>query len=287
MKTVLVIEDDKSTLAYIQKILNKTDYEVLTATNGQEGLQLAKERFPNLILCDIMMPYVDGFKVLQELKASSDTEWIPLVFLSALVDRQNIRQGMNLGADDYLTKPFERKELLGMINAQFKKQDRISRKIEVKVKEIFEKVENNEISLEAIIDEESDILIVDDNEINTKILENFLIKTGIPYRKALNGHEAIAQVLLKKPGVILLDIMMPVMDGTDTIRVIRKNKEWNNIHIIIASSINFEDEIIKLIQMGANDYLLKPIKYNYLAGKLQKTEAFRKYFVSKKSSFTD
>lgn|GEM_PF-194697 len=278
MNKILFIEDDLSILTYIKKILEKSDYIFTAAINGQEGVEKAKELQPDLIVCDVMLPFMDGFKVVTELKKNPETETIPFVFLSALSQRENVRQGMNLGAEDYLTKPFDRKELLAMITAQFKKQERIAKRIEKKVREFKQKTENKTpFSIKSYENSNPFILIVDDSDINRKICENFLTKSNIPFKSATNGHEALTRMMEATPSVVLLDIIMPVMDGLDTLKVIRKNKDWNNVHIIAMSSTSYEDEIVNLIKTGANDYILKPLKWNFLASKLEKVPYLKKY----------
>lgn len=122
MKTILVIEDEKPVLTNIVEILESGGFQAIGAENGADGIQLAKERNPDLILCDIMMPVMDGHGVLSELRSEPATATIPFIFLTAKADKTDLREGMNLGADDYLTKPFRRKELLMAVNARLEKQ---------------------------------------------------------------------------------------------------------------------------------------------------------------------
>lgn len=121
MKKILVIEDEKALLEEVGEILTFEGYDVLLAENGKEGVDIALNHSPDLILCDIMMPVMDGKRVIYELKAAEKTTMIPFVFMSALAERQSVRDGMVMGADDYLTKPFTHKDLLETINTQFKK----------------------------------------------------------------------------------------------------------------------------------------------------------------------
>jgi CheY-like chemotaxis protein len=122
MKKILLIEDNPNVLLNTSKMLQAEGYMIITATNGREGLELAQKVIPSLIICDIMMPEVDGYGVIMALRNNPATLTIPFIFLSAKSDKTDFRQGMELGSDDYLTKPFTRDELLGAINAQFKKQ---------------------------------------------------------------------------------------------------------------------------------------------------------------------
>ena len=111
-KTILVIEDERQVRNNIQQILELSDYRVLAAENGIVGLQLAKTALPDLIICDVMMPEMDGYEVVAALRENNATATIPFIFLTAKVERTDLRQGMELGADDYLTKPFTAEEVI-------------------------------------------------------------------------------------------------------------------------------------------------------------------------------
>ena len=104
-KTILLIEDNAAMRDNIQEILELSDYKVFTAVNGKLGVELAKREKPDLIICDITMPELDGYGVLHILGKSDETAGIPFVFLTAKAEKSDFRKGMTLGADDYLTKP--------------------------------------------------------------------------------------------------------------------------------------------------------------------------------------
>lgn len=122
MKKILVIEDEKAVLTNILEILEGGGFDGIGAENGGLGLELAKKHLPDLILCDIMMPGLDGHDVLAQLREEPMTATIPFIFLTAKAEQADLRQGMNLGADDYITKPFRRKELLEAIDTRLAKK---------------------------------------------------------------------------------------------------------------------------------------------------------------------
>lgn len=126
MKTILVIEDDDQVRENIEEILELEEFEAIAADNGLTGLQLAIEKLPDLIICDVMMPHLDGYGVLEALQQTPATAAIPFVFLTAKAERHDLRQGMNLGADDYLTKPFTPDELRQVIAIRLAKQAAIA-----------------------------------------------------------------------------------------------------------------------------------------------------------------
>jgi two-component system, OmpR family, alkaline phosphatase synthesis response regulator PhoP len=138
MKRILVIEDETQVRENIQEILELSNYEVLVAENGKIGLELAQQSEPDLIICDIMMPELDGYEVLMGLRQRDVTATIPVIFLTAKADRGDFRKGMELGADDYITKPFQAQEILEAIASRFERQEAYN----VKVKEALAKAEN-------------------------------------------------------------------------------------------------------------------------------------------------
>ncbi len=121
MKKILLIEDNKEVRENTSEILSLANYEVLVAENGKIGVELAQRGKPDLIICDIMMPELNGYGVLHILSKNEQTAGIPFIFLTAKTEKTDIRKGMNLGADDYLTKPFDDTDLLNAIEARLRK----------------------------------------------------------------------------------------------------------------------------------------------------------------------
>ena len=123
MKKILLIEDNQDVRQNTAEILSLAQYQVLTAVNGKEGVELAQKEKPDLIICDIMMPVLDGHGALHLLSKNEETAGIPFIFLTAKAERSDFRKGMEMGADDYLTKPFDDVELLNAIESRLKKND--------------------------------------------------------------------------------------------------------------------------------------------------------------------
>lgn len=118
---IALIEDNDEMRENIQEILELADYEVLVAENGKRGVELIKAHHPDLILCDIMMPELDGYGVLHMVSKNPETAKIPFIFLTAKAEKEDFRKGMNMGADDYLTKPFDDTQLLGAIERRLER----------------------------------------------------------------------------------------------------------------------------------------------------------------------
>lgn len=129
MKKIILIEDNRDIRDTTAEILELADYKVFTAENGKKGVELVKHEKPDLIICDIMMPELDGYGVLRILSKNPDTSNIPFIFLSAKAEKSDLRKGMNLGADDYITKPFEEAELLEAVEIRLKRSENLKKHV--------------------------------------------------------------------------------------------------------------------------------------------------------------
>lgn len=127
-RTILIIDDHDEIRDNTAEILSLGGYRTLTAENGKRGVEVALKEKPDLIVCDIMMPELDGYGVLHLLRRNPDTEDIPLIFLTAKAERSDLRKGMEMGADDYVTKPFEEIELMHAIESRLRKYDVLHKK---------------------------------------------------------------------------------------------------------------------------------------------------------------
>ena len=127
MKHILLIEDNKEVRENTAEILELTGYKVSTASDGKKGIEEVNRNKPDLIICDIMMPVLDGYGVLHMLSKNDETANIPFIFLTAKTERVEVRKGMDMGADDYITKPFDKIELLNAIESRFKKAESIKK----------------------------------------------------------------------------------------------------------------------------------------------------------------
>lgn len=201
MKKILIVDDSEYILESTLVLLSLEGYQVFSATNGVEGLKIAIQEKPDLILCDIQMPEMDGYSMLEHIRSTPETESIPFIFLTAFGEKQNMREGMVRGADDYITKPFTRDELLRAIDAQWKKKSSIQKQVKEKVETVgkvvtfalpheFRTVLNEIIGSAKLIQNSFDdfskeeVLEIANDIISTakrllKITENFLIYTKI------------------------------------------------------------------------------------------------------------
>jgi CRP-like cAMP-binding protein/AmiR/NasT family two-component response regulator len=170
MKKILIIEDNINIRENLQEILELADYQTFTAKNGKIGVEIAEQELPNLILCDVMMPVLDGYGVLKILNRKPQTADIPFIFLTAKSERTDFRYGMNLGADDYITKPFETNELLETIELRLKKYE--------KTQQIFDKNQHN---IGAFINEAKGLEAL--NNLNTDRETRIFAKKSLIYKE--------------------------------------------------------------------------------------------------------
>ncbi len=155
MKRILLIEDDSALRENTSELLELSGYKVYTAPNGKIGIEKAIQETPNIIICDIMMPEIDGYGVLEAITLDEKTKHIPFIFLSAKTEHKEIRKGMDMGADDYLTKPFDEEELINAVESRLAKAIILAQR---------EKIESENIE--------------DDNPKNMNQLKNFFCDEG-------------------------------------------------------------------------------------------------------------
>jgi PAS domain S-box-containing protein len=235
--TVLVIDDDATVRDLLQRFLGKEGFHVVSASGGEEGLHLARELRPDAITLDVMMPGMDGWAVLSALKADPDMSDIPVIMLT-IVDDKNL--GYTLGAADYLTKPIDRDRLVSLL----------------------EKYRHNHSPC--------NVLVVEDDPSSRRALGQMLEKEGFELAEAENGHVALERVARSRPSVILLDLMMPYMDGFEFVDELRSREEWRTIPVVVvtAKDITQEDRlrlngyVARIIQKGAHnrDALLAEVR---------------------------
>jgi CheY-like chemotaxis protein len=208
---VLVIDDDATALDLIGRFLTGEGYRVITAPGGEEGLRLAREHHPDLITLDVLMPHMDGWAVLSSLKADPALADIPVILVTMTDDRN---MGYTLGASGFLTKPIDRDQL-GAVLRKYAPSGNVG----------------------------ATALIVDDDPAIREMMRRGVEGAGWKVVEAANGREALERVARAVPDLILLDLMMPEMDGFECVDRLRANEAWRGIPVLIvtAKDITAED----------------------------------------------
>ncbi len=226
--TILVIDDDPAVGDLLQRALRREGFRVVLAPNGPEGLRLAKEIHPDAITLDVMMPSMDGWSVLSRLKADPGLATIPVIMLT-MVDDRNL--GYILGASDYLTKPVDRNLLVAILN----------------------KYRRDKATCAA--------LIVEDDTGTREILRRALEKEGWAVNEAENGQIGLERLAERLPQLILLDLMMPMMDGFDFVSEIRKHDIWRKIPVVVVTAKDITPEDRKRLN-GYVELILQKSAYS-------------------------
>jgi len=222
--TVLVIDDDAMVLELMKRFLSKEGYRVVTAKGGKEGLRLARELIPDVITLDVIMSEMDGWAVLSALKGDSDLANTPVIMLTIVDDKS---MGYRLGASDYLTKPINRNRLVAAVRKHAPPP--------------------------------CGVLVVEDDAEMRELLQRFLQNEGWVVVEAQNGREALDRISENKPELILLDLMMPTMDGFEFLEELRKHTAWLSIPVLVITAKDLTAEerrrldgrVNKILQKGA------------------------------------
>ena len=200
-RIVLAIDDDPNVLSVITQELEEEGYQVIGATRAIEGIEKAKQLGPHAITLDIMMPGMDGWEAITRLKDDVNTRDIPLIVVS-IIDNKDL--GFRLGADDYLVKPIDKDALLAVLQ-KFHGRGRQA-------------------------------LVVDDDPVVIDLARQLLEEDGWTVRGAANGQQGLDEIARSRPDVVLLDLMMPVMDGFETLRRLRQDPETANLPVIVVTA---------------------------------------------------
>ncbi|MGH2447277.1 MAG: response regulator [Chloroflexota bacterium] len=224
-RTILVIDDEGDARDLLKRVLGKEGFRVVTASSGEDGVRLAREIRPDVITLDVMMPGLDGWSVLSTLKGDAELSDIPVIMVS-IVDEKNL--GYSLGASDYLTKPIDRNRLLAVLGKYCHTR-------------------------------ETPILVVEDDPAVREMLRRTIEKDGFDVVEAVNGREGLARVREVRPQAIILDLMMPEMDGFAFVDALRKDDGEPPIPIVVVTSkdLTAEDHrrlnghVDKVVQKGA------------------------------------
>ncbi len=257
---VLLVDDNPNNLKLLTKILQESGYKIKASTSGKFALQMVRTTPPDLILLDIMMPEMDGYEVCRQLKSNPDTADIPVIFISALSYIKAKLKAFEAGGVDYVNKPFNEAEVLARVSAHVTLRKTIqqlkSRRADSTVQLLQEDVgKHKEDSAR-----EKFILLVDDNPNNLKLLTKILEESGFKIKASTSGKFALQAVQATPPDLILLDIMMPEMDGYEVSKQLKLNPDTADIPIIFISALSETDDKLKAFAAGGVDYVSKPFQ---------------------------
>ena len=243
--TLLLIDDDPAMRDLMRRFLGKEGYHVVIAASGEEGLRLAKALQPAVIALDVLMPGMDGWAVLTALKADPELADIPVIMLTIVDDKG---MGYALGAADYLTKPIDWERL----PATLRKYQRAR--------------------------PQSPVLVVEDDADLREMMRRTLENEGWAVIEAANGRVALERLIEQRPELILLDLMMPEMDGFQFLEEVRTHEEWRSIPIVVVTAKDLTEEdhrrlsasVARVLQKGVHslEEMLREVR-NLVADRVQ------------------
>jgi CheY-like chemotaxis protein len=295
MRKILIIEDNEDVRENTGDLLELSGYEVQTSADGGSGIDKALHFLPDLVICDIMMPGQDGYEVLQALQSNSKTAGIPFIFLSAKADKSDVRKGMNLGADDYLTKPFEEHELLEAIDSRLKRHDFLQREFSrdlggfsafMQEAAAFLNLDHIERTYYSKKYAKKDLLFMEGNAANFL----YYIKMGLvkTFKSTEGGKELITGICqegefigplsLLSPGGTYLETALILEDSeiykipkTDFIHLLEENKEVSKkfIRLISSGLIDAQEQLLNLAYASVRKRLAQILLKLQRAGLIQ------------------
>jgi PAS domain S-box-containing protein len=222
-ESVLVVDDDANIRRFLTYELKNKGYKVFEASSGKEAIDLAREHHPDLITLDVQMPDISGFDVTAVLKNDDETKDIPVLILSVIEDKE---KAYKLGANDCLAKPFTKKKLIAKVN-------------------------------QLLIGTKKTILVVDDDKSLVKSIKYQLEHRGYSTYVASDGKQALEKVGEHRPDLILLDIVMPNMNGYEVLKALKSRPETADIRIVLMTGIEIDGGRNQALSIGATDYVTK------------------------------
>jgi len=223
-QTILVIDDDESTCDMLRRTLEKAGYAVVVARRAEEGLRQARACQPDAITLDVMMPGMDGWSLLSTLKADPELMHIPVIMLTMIDDKG---MGYSLGAAEYLTKPVDRSRLLPLLE-KYTRHENAGR-----------------------------VLVIDDNPEDRLMLCRMLEREGLAVTTAENGKVAIDALSTELPSVIMLDLMMPVMDGFEFLHILRMDKVWQKVPVVVLTAKELDERELAQLNVRVESVIRK------------------------------
>ncbi|QBF81468.1 hybrid sensor histidine kinase/response regulator [Shewanella maritima] len=260
--SVLVVEDiDNMRLTIVKMLLTLGFSKVFQAKNGIEALEKLNEHDIKLVVSDIGMPQMDGMTMLTHIRKNRDWDSLPIVIISSVVEQSIVTNAIKLGVSQYIVKPFSQHILLDHIHKALANPVVFDSSVEPETANEPVSVVNNE-------PEKLSILIVDDVPENIHVIANTL-KGDYQLRAATSGKKALEVCLSNNPpDLILLDIMMPEMDGLQVMEKINQHSQLSHIKVIFLSALSENENIVQGFELGAVDYITKPIVPTVLKARL-------------------
>ncbi len=278
MTKILLVEDNEMNQDMLTRRLLRRGYEIVCAMDGKTGVDMAFSESPDLILMDMSLPIMDGWEATRVIKADDKTRSIPIIALTAHAMVGDRQKSMEAGCDDYDTKPVELARLLAKIetllaSCQLESKSDHQSSVEVEVKSEPVAVPKQVITptnlIRSIDITTATILIVDDIEENRDMLGRRLQRAGYTVVLAEGGRQGLDLIEQQQIDLVLLDIMMPDFNGLETLTAIRTKYSMVQLPVIMATAKDRSEDMLQAFELGANDYVTKPIDLPIVLARIQ------------------
>ncbi len=278
---LLIVDDEPMNLKLLEAMIPGESYELIRANNGAEALEKAAEIVPDVILLDIMMPDIDGLEVTKRLKDNNRLKAIPIILVTALDGNESKIKGLNAGAEEFLHKPVRAVELLARINSMLKlKQYRDQLAIRDQSEQAFVNLNENDNPKAEAAPDSPKILIIEDNLIDARIIQQSLLNQNIQIEHVTTGNEGMTRLQAGKYDLICLDILLPDRNGFELCKILKQQENTKDIPVIVITCLTDLDSKLKAIELGSDDFLIKPIIGQELTARitvlLEKKKRFEK-----------
>ena len=234
-KKILVVEDNEQNRILMRQILKYHGYEVLEAVDGADGLKMAREHMPDLILLDLQMPVMGGFAVIRELRKTPELSKLKVMAVTSFAMKGDREKALEAGFDEYVTKPIDTRKFVEIVKTILPGENMTPPKKPI-------------------------VLCVDDEPANLKLLENILVPRGYEVVSAADGEDALKQIKTRTIDLVLMDLMLPGMDGLQVSRKIKDNKKYRSIPIIMLTAHTGVESYIKSLSNEVYAYIQKPFE---------------------------
>ncbi|TMD62273.1 MAG: response regulator [Chloroflexi bacterium] len=248
MARILIVEDDPNNLDVAQRIVRAAGHEAIAATDGLMGLEVARRKHPDAILMDLLLPQLDGWSVTRALRAEPWAQGVPIIAVSALAMQADRALALEAGCDDFVSKPYAPAELRAVLSRYFPVGGATRA-----VRTAPDTTRQPEVVL-------GRALVVDDEPGNIELLTRRLRAIGCETFEASSGEQALEVAKRELPDVVLLDVMMPGMDGWETCRRLREDPITAGIQVIFVTARDHAEDIAKGFEVGGMDYVPKPFE---------------------------
>ncbi len=274
---VLVVDDVMPNVKLLAAKLTREYFDVLTAYNGQQALELVKKESPDIVLLDVMMPGMDGFEVCQRIRSDPATMHIPVVMVTALSDISDRVRGLEAGADDFLTKPVNDIALFARVRSLVRLKMMMDEwRLRESTSGHFGMLDNG-VSLLSESTEEARVLVLEDSPLDLDKITETLKRDGSVVYSAATGMDALERALTRDFELVIVSLTLLNEDGLRLCSQLRSHERTRQVPILLMIDEGDMNRVAKGLELGANDYVIKPIDRNELQARVR-TQIRRKRY---------